>query len=100
MTNRFDPFVTAINAVENVTAVPVSRKDILRVLRHGEGEGVHVRAIFIETSIETILRICIEAGVTNAELHAAWQKATAQYRDIVNEGVAAYFADTVYEAKG
>jgi hypothetical protein len=95
MNRRFDPLVTAINAVENVTAVPVTRADILRVLRQGEGAGVHVRAVFIELHVDKIVQIAIEAGISDAELHAAWRKATARHADIVNEGVDGYFSGTM-----
>ncbi|MGO9740850.1 MAG: hypothetical protein ACLPN5_04935 [Roseiarcus sp.] len=76
---RFDPASTAISAIENASRVPVRREDLGRLLATGEGEGSHLRALFSDVDLHTLLRLASELGVDDETLVRAyaWARATA-----------------------
>ena len=57
MTTGVDPARTALNAIENASTVPVAREDLLRLLSTGEGEGSHLRALFGDVDLHTLLHL-------------------------------------------
>jgi len=52
-----DPEKTALNAIENASRVPVRRADLPRLLSTGEGEPSHLRALFGDVDLHTLLRL-------------------------------------------
>ena len=54
---RFDPFATALSAIENASSVPVSQKDLPALPRTGEGEPSHVRALLGDVDLNRLRRM-------------------------------------------
>ena len=68
----FDPMATALSAIENASTVPVTPNQVLIALRTGQGESSHLRALFGDVNFETLIRIGIRHGISNAEIGRAY----------------------------
>jgi hypothetical protein len=75
MTKRFDPASTALSAIANASAVVVTRDDLPKILANGTGEPSHVRALFSDVSLSTLLRLAIAYEITDADLARAYARA-------------------------
>jgi hypothetical protein len=72
MPKIFDPAATAISAVENVSRVPVTKADLKRILLSGDGEPAHVRVLFEEVDLTTMMRLAISFEISDAALARAY----------------------------
>ena len=75
MTTGVDPARTALNAIENASTVPVAREDLLRLLSTGEGEGSHLRALFGDVDLHTLLRLATLFDIDDPTLVRAYARA-------------------------
>ena len=73
-----DPEMTALNAIENASRVPVRRADLPRLLSTGEGEPSHLRALFGDVDLHTLLRLATLYAIDDATLLDAYARARAQ----------------------
>jgi hypothetical protein len=78
-THTFDPAAIAISAIENVSAVPVVRDDIRRMLSTGEGEPSHVMALFSDVDYTVLLRLAIAFGISDDDFARAYIHARDAY---------------------
>jgi hypothetical protein len=72
---QFDPFATALSAIENASSIPVSGVDLPTLLRTGEGEPSHVRALFGDVDLHTLRRIANILDIDGATLARAYRAA-------------------------
>ena len=72
MVKIFDPAATAISAIENVSRIPVSKADLKRILATGEGEPSHVRVLFEEVDLTTLMQLAIAFEISDAVLARAY----------------------------
>ena len=70
-----DPMRAALNAIENGSRVPVRREDVTPLLATGEGEASHLRALFGDVDLHTLLRLAAQLGVDDAALVRAYVRA-------------------------
>jgi len=70
---RFDPFATALSATENASSVPVSQKDLPALLRTGEGEPSHVRALFGDVDLNRLRRMADILDIDGETLARAYR---------------------------
>jgi hypothetical protein len=80
MTKIFDPAATAISAIQNVSRISVSKDDVKRILATGEGEPSHVRVVFEEVDLTTLMQIAIAFEISDAALAKAYVHARHVYR--------------------
>jgi hypothetical protein len=78
MTKVFDPSLIALNAIENASTVSVAREDLPRLLSTGEGEGSHLRALFGDVDLHTLLRLATLFDIDDPTLVRAYARATPQ----------------------
>ena len=71
----FDPFATALSAIENGSTVPVSRDDLPALLRTGIGEPSHVRALFGDVDLHTLRRMANRLDIDGETLARAYRTA-------------------------
>jgi hypothetical protein len=79
MVKIFDPATTVISAIENVSRVPVNRADVKRMLLSGDGEPAHVRVLFEEVDLTTLMRLAITFEISDAALAQAYFHARELY---------------------
>jgi len=79
MVKIFDPAATVISAIENVSRVPVNRADVKRMLLSGDGEPAHVRVLFEEVDLTTLMRLAISFEISDAALAKAYFHARERY---------------------
>lgn len=75
----FDPMATAHSAVANASREPATSQDILRVLRTGAGHPSHVRALFGDLALSTLMRVAIEHDIMDEDLARAYLRAKRDY---------------------
>jgi hypothetical protein len=75
MTKIFDPAATATSAIQNVSRIPASRADLKRIIATGEGESSHVRVLFEEIDLTTLMRLAIAFEISDAVLVRAYLRA-------------------------
>jgi hypothetical protein len=68
----FDPMATALSAIANASATLATPDQVVSALRTGRGDPAHLRALFADTSFETLIRIGIRHGITNDEIGRAY----------------------------
>jgi hypothetical protein len=73
--HQFDPFATALSAIENASSIPVSREELPALLRTGEGESSHVRALFGDGDLRTLRRIAKILDIDGETLARAYRAA-------------------------
>jgi hypothetical protein len=78
MTNVFDPTRAALNAIENASTIPIARDDLPRLLATGEGEGSHLRALFGDVDLHTLLSLATLFGIDDPTLARAYARARRQ----------------------
>jgi hypothetical protein len=72
MAKIFDPATTAISAIANVSRIAVSKADLKRMLATGDGEPAHVRALFGDVSLTTLMRLAIAFEISDPVLATAY----------------------------
>ncbi len=65
---HFDPAATALSAIENASRIPVGRDDLRRMLETGLGEPSHLRALFGDVDLHTLVRLAALYGVDDEML--------------------------------
>jgi hypothetical protein len=75
MTKVFDPSLVALNAIENASTIPIAREDLPRLLSTGEGEGSHLRALFGDVDLHTLLRLATLFDIDDLALVRAYARA-------------------------
>jgi hypothetical protein len=79
MIKIFDPAATAISAIQNVSRIPASKADLKRILSTGEGEPAHVRVLFEEVDLTTLMQLSVAFGISDAVLANAYVRAREIY---------------------
>jgi hypothetical protein len=75
MTKVFDPAATVISAIQNVSRIPACKADLKRILATGEGEPSHVRVLFEEIDLTTLMQLAIAFEISDAVLAKAYVRA-------------------------
>ena len=71
----YDSMATVLSAIENATTVPATLQQVLTALRTGEGDPLHLNALFGDVSFETLIRVGIHYGISNEEIGRAYLRA-------------------------
>jgi len=64
----FDPAATALSAIGNASRIAVDRDDLRPLLATGEGHSSHLRALYGDVDLHTLLRLAAAFGVDNPTL--------------------------------
>jgi hypothetical protein len=75
MIKVFDPSLVALNAIENASTVSIAPEDLRRLLSTGEGEGSHLRALFGDVDLHTLLRLATIFEIDDPTLVCAYARA-------------------------
>ena len=79
MAKVFDPAATAISAIQNASRIPVSKADLKGMLATGDGEASHVRVLFEEVDLTTLMKLAIGFAISDAVLARAYVHARDTY---------------------
>lgn len=79
MVKIFDPAATVISAIQNVSRISVSKADLKKMLATGEGEPSHVRVMFGEVDLTTLMQLAIAFAIPDAALARAYVHAREIY---------------------
>lgn len=74
-----DVFQTGANALANSSRKPVGKDDVLAILKTGDGPGHLVRALFEDCSLGDLDQTAAAAGMSPADLRAAYRKAREKH---------------------
>lgn len=77
MTN--DVFLVGLNALENSSRVPVSRADVIKILKSGDGPGNLVRALFEDCSLEALDVMGAAIGLSPRQIRASYDIARRKH---------------------
>jgi hypothetical protein len=75
-----DPLQIGANALANSSRTPVGKSDLIAILATGDGPGHLVRALFEDCSMESLDRMAMEAGLTAAQIRAAYLFARTRHQ--------------------
>ena len=75
----------ALDAVSHASRVEIIEETIMSPLRTGDGPGGMVRALFGDCSLETLDRLCAEAGMSLSDLSRSYRRARAIHAAINSE---------------
>jgi hypothetical protein len=75
MIKVFDPAATVISAIQNVSRIPASKADLKRILATGDGEPSHVRVLFEEVDLTTLMQLAIAFEISDVVLAKAYMQA-------------------------
>ena len=70
-----DPAQTALNAIQNASRVPIAHADLAPLLATGEGEPSHLRALFGDVDLHTLLRLATLFDIDDPTLLRAYARA-------------------------
>ena len=73
-----DPEQIALDAIANASHLPVRREDLKRLLGSGEGEGSHLRALFGDVDLHSLLRLAALLEIDDATLVRAYARARGE----------------------
>ena len=79
MVKIFDSAATAISAIENVSKISASKADLKGMLAAGTGEPSHVRVLFEEVDLATLMQLAIDFKISDAVLARAYLHAREAY---------------------
>jgi len=79
MAKTLDPAAAAISAIENVSRISVSRADLRKMLATGAGEPSHVRVLFEEVDLTTLMQLAIDFEISDSVLARAYVHAREVY---------------------
>jgi hypothetical protein len=65
----------AYSAVENGSRIPIAAGELAQTLATGEGDSSHVRALFGDVSLSTLMQLAIEYDISDAALARAYANA-------------------------
>jgi hypothetical protein len=71
----FDPVATALSAIENASRVPIDRDALGPLLATGQGHSSHLRALYGDVHLHTLLRLASAYGVDNPTLARSYMAA-------------------------
>jgi hypothetical protein len=71
----FDPLATALSAVENASRTPVDGNDLRLMLQTGVGDPSHLRALFGDVELHTLLRLAGLFAIDDRTLARSYAKA-------------------------
>ena len=74
-TRHFDPVASALSAIENASREPIRSEDLRALLTTGDGEPSHLRALFGDVDLHTLLRLAEAFDVDDATLVRAYARA-------------------------
>jgi hypothetical protein len=66
--SQFDAAASALSAIENASRIPVGRGDLRPMLSTGAGEPSHLRALFGDVDLHTLLRLAALYGIGDKTL--------------------------------
>ena len=69
-----------INAVDNASQTPAQIAEIAEIIRTGDGAPSHVRAIFGDCPLPTLLNAAEHYGVSSKQLARAWLFARRRHK--------------------
>jgi hypothetical protein len=75
-----DPLQIGVSALANSSRTPIDRSEVLAILTTGDGPGHLVRALFEDCTLESIDRMAIGAGLTGAQVRAAYLVARTRHQ--------------------
>ena len=67
----------ALSAIRNASTIPATAADVERILRTGAGHPSHIRALFGDTSLDTLMRLGIAMNISTATILASYRLAKA-----------------------
>jgi hypothetical protein len=79
MAARFDPKATAYSAIENTGCAAPTPAGLRAVLATGAGDPTHVRTLFSDLSLSTLMRLAIEFEISDETLAEAYVRARAHH---------------------
>jgi len=74
-THVFDPAATALSAIENASRIAVDRDGLKTLIATGEGHSSHLRALYGDVDLHTLLRLAAAFGVDNPTLARSYAAA-------------------------
>jgi hypothetical protein len=72
---QFDAAASALSAIENASRIPVGRDDLRPMLSTGAGEPSHLRALFGDVDLHTLLRLAALFAIDDHTLARSYVKA-------------------------
>jgi len=69
------PVAIALSAIANASQTPITHADVILMLRTGRGNGSHLRALFGDVDVGTLIRIAVEARIPSRDLWSAYLRA-------------------------
>jgi hypothetical protein len=75
-----DPLLIGVSALANSSRTPIDRSEVLAILSTGDGPGHLVRALFEDCTLESLDRMAIGAGLTSAQVRAAYLIARTRHQ--------------------
>lgn len=69
---RFDPAATVLSAIRNASRSPVSDQDLRRMLETGAGDPSHLRALFGDVDLHTLLRLAALFAIDDRTLAGSY----------------------------
>lgn len=71
----FDPLATAMSAIENASRTPAAGDDVKGMLQTGAGDPSHLRALFSDVELHTLVRLAILCAIDDRTLARSYLKA-------------------------
>ena len=75
MNKHFDPKATAHSAIENAGGSSLTPAELRAVLATGAGNHTHVRTLFSDLDLSTLVRLAIELEISDETLARAYTRA-------------------------
>jgi hypothetical protein len=72
---NFDPAAAALSAIENASRTPIAREDLRRMLETGSGDPSHLRALFGDVDLYTLVRLAAVFSVEDRTLARSYAAA-------------------------
>jgi hypothetical protein len=79
MAAEFDPKATAYSAIENAGGSSPTPAGLTAVLTTGTGDPSHVRALFSDLALSTLMRLAIELEISDETLARAYLRARSEH---------------------
>jgi hypothetical protein len=79
MSPHFDPKATAYSAIRNTAAPSLTPAGLRAVLATGAGDPTHVRTLFSDLDLSTLVRLAIEFEISHETLARAYVTARGRH---------------------
>jgi hypothetical protein len=79
MSKHFDPKATAYSAIENAGGALPTPAGLRAVLATGAGDPTHVRTLFSDLDLSTLMRLAIEFEISDRTLAGAYVRARTDH---------------------